>query len=559
MTGRYPITPLVIMVLSFFVQAEGLRAGPSDARPQADAALSSAINPMTLLNQPTVNTVVTPYSGTNPPETSVTGTSVTTDIINRRSSATMESRALNATEGSFLMRPKVTFAPGTPIFDSSNSAIANANSTVGGYFDPASGLCNYSDFGNVAKFTTFCTRDPVIANNSCTVDRNVSVDRHDVWNCSTSPSDTCTALAASPSCSELHRACALTDATGACIQEDVTYGCVNELATMAPATLTDTQWKSYDTTPTGTCDVYQADANCQMASTTCSTGPQTRTINGQPVSRVCWGWDQQWDCLTPATTTTCGAFDSDPTCFQSDTTCLSVAPDGSCIQEEVQYTCGVTSPTTDPACVATNVCIGNVCDGVTPPNNTQYAEAAAWLNWLDGQNSDGTLNPTLGPIDVFSGTHRFCRVGALSVLNCCQDSGWGNGIVGQCNSSEYSLIAANQAGSTVYVGTYCRRRFLVCLQRARSYCSFNSVLAKVFQVEARLQLGLSWGDPKNPDCRGLTYTEFQSLDFTSIDLSPAFADMMSKTNSPNSTAVNQQLLSQLQSQVNAVQNAYPQP
>jgi conjugal transfer mating pair stabilization protein TraN len=43
-------------------------------------------------------------------------------------------------------------------------------------------------------------------------------------------------------------------------------------------------------------------------------------------------------------------------------------------------------------------------------------------------------------------------------------------------------------------------------------------LARVFQEEARQQLGLDWGKPKDPNCRGLYISEIEKIDFTKLDL-----------------------------------------
>ena len=40
-----------------------------------------------------------------------------------------------------------------------------------------------------------------------------------------------------------------------------------------------------------------------------------------------------------------------------------------------------------------------------------------------------------------------------------------------------------------------------------------------------------WGSPENPNCRGFTPEEFQSLDFSKMDLSEFFADIQTKANS----------------------------
>ena len=50
-------------------------------------------------------------------------------------------------------------------------------------------------------------------------------------------------------------------------------------------------------------------------------------------------------------------------------------------------------------------------------------------------------------------------------------------------------------------------------------------MALIVQTEGRKQLGLGWGTPESPACRGLTLEEFQALDFSAMDLTPVMAEM----------------------------------
>ena len=54
-----------------------------------------------------------------------------------------------------------------------------------------------------------------------------------------------------------------------------------------------------------------------------------------------------------------------------------------------------------------------------------------------------------------------------------------------------------------YVGSYCAKKGgSACLEKKESWCCFNSRLALVVQTEGRKQLGLGWGTPESPACRG---------------------------------------------------------
>ena len=95
-----------------------------------------------------------------------------------------------------------------------------------------------------------------------------------------------------------------------------------------------------------------------------------------------------------------------------------------------------------------------------------------------------------------------------------------------------------QTGSQVagkdchYVGDYCELKWPLvgCVQQAKSYCCFNSKMARIIHEQGRPQLQAfqpngAWGVPELPNCRGFTPEEFQGLDFSRIDLSEYFADL----------------------------------
>ena len=69
-----------------------------------------------------------------------------------------------------------------------------------------------------------------------------------------------------------------------------------------------------------------------------------------------------------------------------------------------------------------------------------------------------------------------------------------------------------------------------CVQKAKSYCCFNTKMARIIHEQGRPQLVSfgadgGWGVPVSPNCRGFTPDEFQYLDFSRIDLSEYFEDI----------------------------------
>jgi conjugal transfer mating pair stabilization protein TraN len=131
----------------------------------------------------------------------------------------------------------------------------------------------------------------------------------------------------------------------------------------------------------------------------------------------------------------------------------------------------------------------------------------------------GPENPTCVNPRFFSGEARFCRAGGLTIggASCCDISGLFSGM---CNNREKELRKKRQADLCTYVGEFCSKRWRIgpvrkCVERTRSYCCFNSKLARILQECGRPQIGKGWGDAKSPNCSGYTIDEFSRVDFTS--------------------------------------------
>lgn len=101
-----------------------------------------------------------------------------------------------------------------------------------------------------------------------------------------------------------------------------------------------------------------------------------------------------------------------------------------------------------------------------------------------------------------------------------------------CDKDEMMTALLNKSGYCHYTGSYCKEKWVdKCVQRARTFCCFNSKMARIIQEQGRPQLksfasGWASADPKRPDCRGFTAQEFQLLDFAKIDFSEYYDELM---------------------------------
>ena len=106
-----------------------------------------------------------------------------------------------------------------------------------------------------------------------------------------------------------------------------------------------------------------------------------------------------------------------------------------------------------------------------------------------------------------------------------------------CNQDEQMLAMHKGANLSVYESTECTSSFFgSCLVHTDTYCSFNSVLAKIVNTQGKPQLGLDV-----TDCTGFTIAQISRLDFSHIDFSEFTQSIVAQAQNglPTSSAINQ--------------------
>lgn len=102
-----------------------------------------------------------------------------------------------------------------------------------------------------------------------------------------------------------------------------------------------------------------------------------------------------------------------------------------------------------------------------------------------------------------------------------------------CTEEEVKLNMLKQqrlCTSASEIGNYCSSKTLFgCVARKEAYCCFSSPFSRIFQQQARPQLGITFGDPKAPTCEGLSINKISQLDFDKMDFSE-WIDMMKISN-----------------------------
>ncbi len=201
-------------------------------------------------------------------------------------------------------------------------------------------------------------------------------------------------------------------------------------------------------------------------------------------------------------------------------------------------------------CDANAVCPVDAASGEQIVINCQkineFAEAATIMNVLENANQDMTCSngnvdtnsgQCLGQIFFFNGASGSCKEPGVdtSFFQCCTtDPGSFLFVEAACGSGDRQTSEAMYAKRSHFVGTHCIDEWplIGCVQTAQIHCVFQSKLGRIIQEQGRPQLSTaihSWGTADSPNCRGFTPEEFQSLDFSKMDLSEYFSDIKTKS------------------------------
>lgn len=270
-------------------------------------------------------------------------------------------------------------------------------------------------------------------------------------------------------------------------------------------------------------------ATCIKKGVVCLSPNETRIIDGLSVYRDCWLYQDSYECLGSDTTNTCQTLKA-AGCSQTGSTCVAWDPSGACASYEQAYRC-MTAPGTSTqvtTCGNTMTCVDGNCFSAASVPNQDFALAATHLNVLQAAGEDFDSDN----FQIFKGRRLGCSKKFLSFSDCCGDKGWGQDLnIASCSEEEKMLVQDARAGRCHLVGSYCSNKTIlgICTMTRLNWCCFNSKLARIFNEEGRPQLGKGWGTVEDPDCSGFTPEQLQSLDFSAMDLSEFYSDVMART------------------------------
>jgi conjugal transfer mating pair stabilization protein TraN len=345
------------------------------------------------------------------------------------------------------------------------------------------------------------------------------------------PANECVAVGQSPRCEEISSECAVWN-HGLCEQTRKEFECLNENGDMAPAVIFRTGFGDVEETIDDQCAALDADPACRYEDTRVIEGEETRTINRMDFFRSWWRRARDYVCHGGgAFVDDCGEVEDDASCTLMGEDCI-VEVEGNCTEYDRHYICGGGDGSFETECTPINICVGDTCTGIEQETSEDFGLASSWLNVLNEMVADFRAQGTDDPSEVrfFVGAQEECD--HQPGRNCCDLDGVLEGII-PCSARQRDLALKRQAGATHFVGRRCDRKvFGQCIKRVYTYCTYNSRFSRVFQEQARLQTGWSWGSSGNASCRHVTLSDMYNLDLQAMDFGEVFDEALAEAQVP---------------------------
>lgn len=281
------------------------------------------------------------------------------------------------------------------------------------------------------------------------------------------------------------------------------------------------------------------DNSCNLCKTECVEGPATRYFSDVGFHRDCW--KQRLMILCPSDipkTSECEELRKKG-CLEQSEQCLQTDVNGQCVKWKKRYRCPAQSTKMVHGGPGS---IHNIGGGSLTGQPEKFDDLAAALTQLqvlsEMQKEVKNITSTRQNVQVFKGQCNRCKKNILEnvLYDCCAIQGLAMDLnLVNCNAEERQLATLRAEGKCQYVG--CTQNQFMGMWTSSDthvYCCYPSPLIAHLQKEARKQLGKDFGPPTNPDCNGLSVEEIQRVDFSKMDLSPLFDDVLKKarTNTP---------------------------
>jgi hypothetical protein len=286
-------------------------------------------------------------------------------------------------------------------------------------------------------------------------------------------------------------------------------------------------------------------ADCKKIGSVCIEEGGFREVEGFRVHRNCWKYKDKFECTFPSKKDCKPLVDEG--CYQVKSECLAKVHD-KCVNYKQTYNCvretvkeftrmqkatDITNQEIDQSnCEGEIRCLDGSCGDTTYKPNNEMGNAIAQLSALSEMRKYITGDFDANSVSIFKGDQgdNACSIGIVDSFDCCgEDDGWAVSLsLTKCKSNELALHKKREERKCVRVGSFCAEKVLgVCIRHKVNYCCFDNKLLRTIQEQGRAQLGIGWGSPEYPNCRGFSTEELSRIDFSKLDLSEFASDVIS--------------------------------
>lgn len=265
---------------------------------------------------------------------------------------------------------------------------------------------------------------------------------------------------------------------------------------------------------------------CTFYKKECIEPHQSRQINGKNIARQCW--KEQLTYLCRHNRKKGCEFLANKNCTLTEKKCLENGVYG-CALWELTFKCISKLSHKTKINVSPLLNTDSVDDPESFLPNVSISNVVTTLSIFESIKQDMEKSQLSDPtqLQIFKGSSRQCskNVAPDLMYDCCfAYKGLANELkLSRCTADEVALELMRDKGLCFYIGSYEGKLLnLFTSRKEHVFCCFTTKISRIFQEKARDQLGLDWGKPEKPDCRGLSLDEISTLDFTKLDLSEAF-------------------------------------
>ncbi len=267
-----------------------------------------------------------------------------------------------------------------------------------------------------------------------------------------------------------------------------------------------------------------------------------RIVEGVRVTRDCWEWSYTKTCNYPSKND-CRKYAH---CYAvKELPCLLYDSYGNCVNVQKEFSCKSWKPVirneeklrtdlVEKEGAEQLVCKGIPCLDGNCLDKSYMTDG----DMMDSISKLYAVSQAKGATDLnfelFKGFAKHCSKKALHYTNCCSTKlrGWGKHLGARCSKDEIDLIDKRNKNLCIYLGKTKSKTLGATIIVKHKYCCFGSLLNKVIQAQGRKQLGIGWGSPSNPNCRGLTLSEIMQLNFDEMDFSEFFIEIKKRMKLP---------------------------